>query len=61
MLLKQLPNEKNELELEKLRLQNKLIDLKTAALDTDNDEGMSQMDRILQALDAADDEYHNEE
>lgn len=55
-LLKQLPNPKNELELEKLKLQNKRLELINNSLDTDNDTQMSAIDSLMNALEGADDE-----
>lgn len=61
MLLKQLPNEKNELELEKMKQQNRLISLKASLLDSSSDDAMTQLDELMNALEEADDETNSTE
>lgn len=56
-LLKQLPDDKDKLEIERLKKQNKLLELKIRTLDTDNNKQMTQIDKLMQALEIADDDY----
>lgn len=61
LLLKQLPSKKNDLELEKMKQQNRLISLKASLLDSNSDDAMSQIDKLLNALEEADDETNSTE
>lgn len=58
-LFKQLPNPKDELQLEKMKLENKRLELIISSLDTDKDQQMNAIDKLLDKLDNSDD-YSNE-